>query len=113
MPVITTSFVVQPLLKDPAIVNIQLPQSVYNLADTVRGIVQILTVNGTQLPSTAVVSYNVSFGNSTVANTTVTLSSRGDAVFSFAVPRYSLTSTPTITYTVRTANWTYVYAQNF
>ena len=70
-------------------------------------------MTGASLPNNTVVSYNVTFGNSTIANTTVTLSAKGDAVFQFAVPRYSLAMNPAIIFTVRTANWTYVYQYSF
>jgi len=43
----------------------------------------------------------------------VTLSPRGDAVFSFVIPKYSATQTPSIVFTVRGVNLTYVYSQTF
>lgn len=111
MPVTTTSFVLQAYNKDPAVVSIQLPRASYNLGDVIRAIVQVTAADGSYLPVTTTVSYNVSFGNITLANTTLVLSTYGDSVILFNVPSVVTAVSPVITFTVKTANWTYVYQQ--
>lgn len=74
---------------------------------------KITKPDGSLLNATGLtVSYNVSFGNATVANTNIVLSTtRGDAVISFAIPRYTNSQFATIVFTVRATNLTYVYTQ--
>lgn len=74
---------------------------------------KITKPDGTLLNTTGLTtSYNVSFGNSSIATTALVLSAaRGDAVISFAIPRFTNTQFATIVFTVRNANFTYVYQQ--
>jgi hypothetical protein len=89
-----------------------LTQAAYNPGDTVTGIVRVANSTGNALSGTPTLQFNVSFANSTLNTTNVTLTSaRSDAVFSFVVPRFLSTSVATITYTVRLGNQVLVYQQ--
>lgn len=110
VPAVQTTFHYQALNNDPAVVNIQLPQSSYNLGDTVRAVASVLQPNGTLLNPSMTVLYNVSFGNSSVANTSLPLSSTGLAILSFQVPQYASVTKASIIVTVKNGNATvYVY----
>jgi hypothetical protein len=111
VPVTSTTFRLQALNNDSAVVSVQLPQTSYNLGDTVRGIVTVLSGYGSVLSSNATVSYNVSFGNSSVANTSVSLSSsNGMGIISFSIPSKASSQSPVILFTVKNGNTTYIYS---
>lgn len=113
VPVVSTSFKFVGLLNDPVNVLINFPQALYKLGDTVRAIATVTLPGGLPLPLTASVSYNVTFGSSVVANTTVALSALGVSLISFPVPAKITTQNPVVTLTVRNGNTTYVYSQTF
>jgi hypothetical protein len=111
VPVVQTTFHYQALNNDPAVVNIQLPQPSYNLGDTVRAVASVLQPDGTTVNPAWTVLYNVSFGNSSVANTSLPLSSTGLAILSFAVPQTASVTKASIIFTIKNGNATvYVYS---
>ncbi len=99
--VASTSFTLLTYPKDQLVVSTQLNQNSYNPLDTVNGIVKVTLPNGSLFNTTLTVNYYVNYTNSSTANTSLVLSSRGDAFFSFVVPRNVGSLSATIFFTVR------------
>lgn len=110
VPVTTATFQYVAPLSDPFVVSAQFTQNTYIPGEIARAILTVQQANGLSLPQTASVSFNASFGNTTQANTSVTLTSSGTALIQVNIPA-TATQNPVVIFTVIAANRTYVYQQ--